>query len=137
MPRPPCILVIDDELVVAERVRAACHEVLPDAQVVSAGSAADASRALSHSVPDLIILDLVLGNDTGYDVIPEVRAVAPHVPIVVMSSHDSESTRYICAQRGAKAFEPKPADAAGYPDLIRRIQPHLRASPVSLGRFHR
>lgn len=129
--------MVDDEQAVAERVCAACREILPEAQVISASSAADAAQLLSRSVPDLIILDLVLGNDTGYDVIPEVRAVAPHVPIIVMSAHDSESTRYICAQRGAKAFEPKPHDEAGYLDLVRRIQVHLRRAPVGLGRFHR
>ncbi|MBA3846638.1 MAG: response regulator [Planctomycetes bacterium] len=129
--------MVDDEQLVAERVRAACREVIPEAQVISASSAADAAHLLSRRMPDLIILDLVLGNDTGYDLIPEVRACAPHVPIIVMSAHDSESTRYICAQRGAKAFEPKPRDEAGYLDLIRRMQPHLRNGPISLGRYHR
>ncbi len=124
-----CILVIDDDPAVAVRIRHACGTQQPGVWIVDASSGADAARIMASSVPDLIVLDLVLANETGFDLISELRALAPQAPIVVLSEHDSQPTRYLCRQRGVNAFEPKPADGE-YQGLVSRLVGYIASGPT-------
>ncbi|HYE05678.1 MAG TPA: response regulator [Planctomycetota bacterium] len=124
-----CILVIDDDPAVGVNIRLACRTQQPGMWVVQADSGADAVRIMATSAPDLIVLDLVLANETGFDLIPEMRALAPEVPIVVLSAHDSQPTRYLCRQRGVNAFEPKPKEG-GYEGLVSRLVGYIASGPT-------
>ncbi len=77
-----CILVIDDDPAVAVRIRHACSTQPPGMWIVDASLGADAMRIMAKNTPDLFVLDLVLANETGFDLILEVRALAPQAPII-------------------------------------------------------
>jgi diguanylate cyclase (GGDEF)-like protein/PAS domain S-box-containing protein len=69
-----------------------------------AGSLADAETYLSGHSVDLVLLDLGLSNPEGLDVVRRVRAVAPRVSIVLLSSLENEARAIQAIQEGAQDY---------------------------------
>lgn len=74
--------------------------------LLTGGDDAGASR------PDLVLLDLDLGESSGLDVLAEMRATPDQrsPPVVVFTSSDDEADVATAYDRGANAFVRKPAD---------------------------
>jgi len=79
------ILVIDDDKAVAATVRAMLEANGYNAFVADGGRAA--LRAVELFAFDAIVVDMVMPEVNGLDVIKIVRADAPDVPIIAMSGH--------------------------------------------------
>lgn len=79
---------------------------------------------VSHSLPDLIVLDLNLPRKNGREVLGEVKAdpVLKHIPVLVLtSSHDEEdiSTAYAL---NANCYIRKPMNLPEYERVMRSIE---------------
>jgi threonine synthase len=85
----PRILIVDD-LASDARVMRRLFEARQRFEVVEAHSGAEALCAIEQACPDLIILDLVLPDTRGEEVLETLRARADtrHVPVVVVSAQD-------------------------------------------------
>jgi CheY-like chemotaxis protein len=80
----PRVLHIDDDSNVLALV---AEELRPTVEVVSASSAEKALQVLATERIDLIVLDISLGQDSGIDLLPELRDVAGNViPVIVFSN---------------------------------------------------
>ncbi len=64
----------------------------------------EAIRRLQGESFDAILLDLSLPDSRGLDTIAQANAVAPHLPIVVMTGLDDESTALEAVRQGAQDF---------------------------------
>lgn len=86
--RRPRILVVDDHPLMREGL----FQLLsgePDFQLCGeADSAAAALAAVERLAPDVVVLDLTLGNDDGLEVVRALHAKYPQVRILVLSMHD-------------------------------------------------
>lgn len=86
--RRPRILVVDDHPLMREGL----FQLLsgePDFQLCGeADSAAAALAAVERLTPDVVVLDLTLGNDDGLEVVRSLHARHPAVRILVLSMHD-------------------------------------------------
>jgi CheY-like chemotaxis protein len=95
------ILIVEDnggvERVLARWCRLIGHET----------TLASASDSWQDTPPDLVLLDLYLGEERGWDVLDRIRAVAPGVPVVVVSGADGREVAEAAAARGA-VWCPKP-----------------------------
>jgi len=81
----PVILVVDDNRMYREAVRRNLEFV--DYEVVEANDKADAVERIRHALPDLIITDLDMKTPTeGLDLIREVKAEYPLMPIILISA---------------------------------------------------
>jgi DNA-binding NarL/FixJ family response regulator len=79
------ILLVDDHEVMRSGLRLLI-ESHPDLQVVSEATAAGTTLiAAQRDQPDVILLDLDLGNENGLDLIPELRKVTPGSRILVLT----------------------------------------------------
>ena len=91
---PIRVLIVDDHAVVRAGLRMLIDQD-PDMKVISVAS--NRSEALAAAVsdpPNIIILDLVLGDEDGLSLLPELRAVAPHSRVLVLTGlRSSESQR--------------------------------------------
>ncbi|MEN9635662.1 MAG: Photosynthetic apparatus regulatory protein RegA [Verrucomicrobiota bacterium] len=99
------ILTIDDESVIRDLLR----EVLTAAgyRVTGVSSAAEAMDAVRASRPDLIITDLQLEESDGFEIIDQLAAVAPSVPIILLTGmlFDHETLNRIVGNKIAAYLE--------------------------------
>lgn len=115
------ILVVDDEpdILLLDRT------VLGRAgyEVVVAASGADAVRTFEREAGTIgaVILDLVLPDRSGGEVFAAIRAIAPHVPVLVASGHDREGVAPEIFQHARTAFLPKPYEPAELVAALRMV----------------
>jgi PAS domain S-box-containing protein len=63
-----------------------------------------ARGALTEGQYDIVLLDLELPDSKGLDTLVGVQELAPHVPIIVLTGHDSEDKAIEAAQAGAQDY---------------------------------
>jgi len=74
---------------------------------------------------DLILLDLMLPERSGFEVLRKLRASGDTTPVILMSARDAESDRVEGLRLGADDFVPKPF---GLGELLARIRARTRAA---------
>lgn len=81
--RPPSVLVGDGEKSVRDTIRAflTAHGY----RVRGASTGREAIRSVRNDMPDVVLLDLVLPRMSGVEVLKELHAMAPEVPVVIMT----------------------------------------------------
>ncbi|HEX2578533.1 MAG TPA: response regulator [Aquihabitans sp.] len=84
----PVILLVDDDPTLGQVV-AACLD-FEGAQVVTAHSVAEARAALDPSLAH-VVLDRRLPDGDGLDLLDDLRATCPDVPVVVFTAYDDPS----------------------------------------------
>jgi two-component system KDP operon response regulator KdpE len=114
------VLVVDDEPAIVRFLRPALAANNYD--VSEAGTAADATRQIASSAPDIVLLDLGLPDRDGKDIIRHVRDWSD-VPIIVLSARDREGEKIDALDLGADDFVNKPF-AVG--ELLARMRTALR-----------
>lgn len=115
------ILVIDDEPPIRRLLRTGL--ATQGYAILEAGNAAATLAALGRDRVDLIILDLGLPDMRGHDLLREIRARKPEVPIVVLSSRDDEGGKVEALDNGADDYITKPF---GMAELLARLRAALR-----------
>ena len=124
------ILIIEDESdlqdVLGYNLRAAGHEV------IAALRGLDGLRLLRERRPDLVLLDLMLPDMPGTEVIKVVRqdAQTRELPVIMLTAKTEEVDRVVGFEIGADDYVTKPFSTR---ELLLRIQAILRrgAKPVS------
>ena len=130
------IVVVEDEPKLAQLL----GRILGGAgyAVTVAGSAADALTAIRQVDPDLIILDLLLPDRRGEDVLAELMTFRPSSRVLVLSSMTQVATRVGVLVSGAVDFLGKPFANA---ELLARVNTRIRspapsqASPATVTRI--
>lgn len=77
-------------------------------QVTPAIDGADAIRLFRQSLPDLICLDIMMPNRSGFEVCRTIRSESPGVPIIFISAKAEELDRLVGFELGADDFIIKP-----------------------------
>jgi len=103
------VLVVDDEILVA----LAAEGVLLDLghEVTVAGGVGEALAAIEAGLrPDLVILDLQLGDGTGEELIGALRARFPLIPVVISTGYalDAEERARLDPSQGPSVVLKKP-----------------------------
>src|SRR5437016_13254842 len=99
------VLVVDDEPPILRFLRTSLVAV--GYRVVTAENAEDALLMIAAEKPDVVVLDLGLPDQSGFDVITEVRKHSP-VPIIVLSARADERSKVEALDLGADDYVAKP-----------------------------
>jgi NtrC-family two-component system response regulator AlgB len=110
---PWAALVIDDDAGVRQSVRLCLESA--GARVLGVATGIAALEALDRAHFDLVFLDLWLGADAGLDLLPEILARQPDLPVIVITAFASIESAVDAVKRGAVDYIPKPFT----PDQIR------------------
>ena len=121
MPPPKKILIVDDEAMIRKAVHLALAK--EGYEVVEAETGGEALRRIELSKPDLILLDIMLPDVSGFDVCRDIRKAGLRVPIIILSAKTEEIDVVVGLEIGADDYLPKPFDLA---ILIARLQGLLR-----------
>jgi two-component system, OmpR family, response regulator RegX3 len=119
------ILLVEDEPAIAEPLAETLTREGFHLEV--AGTAADALDAAARVRPDLILLDLMLPDGSGFDVCREVRRES-QVPIIMLTARGEEADRVIGLELGADDYVVKPFSAR---EVTARVRAVLRRTAVA------
>jgi two-component system nitrogen regulation response regulator GlnG len=119
------VLVCDDDAairtVVREALRRAGHVV------ETAATAADLRRVIRTFRPQVLLTDVVLPDGNGLDMVPELLADHPHMPIIVLSAQNTFTTAMRATEQGAFDYLPKPFDLG---ELVQAVDDALARGPA-------
>ena len=121
------VLVIDDDPQVRTLVsRLLRHEGY---EVVEAAEAGEALRYVDQREPDLVLLDIVMPQVDGIDLLAEIRSRS-NVPVIMLTALGDEADRILGLKSGADDYMVKPFSPG---ELSARIESVLRRSQMSAG----
>lgn len=115
------VLVIDDDAMIRKTVRMTCEREGYSVQEAEMG--AEALARVESFRPDLILLDLMLPDVSGFDVCRDIRRMGSRVPIIILSAKTEEIDVVVGLEIGADDYIVKPFRPR---ELLARIAAHLR-----------
>lgn len=119
------VLIVDDSAMLRRIVREAL-DVL-DFNILEAECAKDALVQLQNNTVDLIILDWVMPEKSGYDFYIELREMEPFssVPVIMLSAEDGRDMMLKAIRAGIRHYVTKPFS---HEDLLARVVQVLKLS---------
>lgn len=129
------VLLVDDHPLILSALQSVIQGLGDDVTVDGAASAAQARAALAADAGyDLVLLDLALGDADGFEVLVELRAAYPALPVVVVSASDRTSDVIRAIDLGAMGFVPKRSSNDMLFDALRMVMSGgLYVPPMMLG----
>jgi two-component system response regulator RegX3 len=121
------ILLIEDETAISEPLAAALGREGFDAVV--AGTAARGLELFESRSPDLVLLDVMLPDGDGRDILRRIRETS-RTPVVMLTARGEEMDRVLGLELGADDYVTKPFSAA---ELAARIRAVLRRAGEAAG----
>jgi two-component system response regulator RegX3 len=116
------ILMVEDEQSITVPLSEALAREGFDTEV--AGTVAEALELAGRVAPDLVLLDVMLPDGSGYDVCRELRRES-RVPIIMLTARGEETDRVVGLELGADDYIVKPFSAR---EVAARIRAVLRRS---------
>ena len=114
------VLLVDDHALIRQGLRRA-FEATEDLEVVGeAGSVAEALVLERTHAPDVLVVDVNLGDGSGIDVVRAVRQARPEAGLVVLTMYDGDEHLFAALEAGASAFVLKQAPASDVVEAARR-----------------
>ena len=121
------ILVVEDESAIAESIEFVLRR--EGFEVAVAGTLREAREKLAgrtpsggSTPPDLVVMDLMLPDGSGFDFLREIRAHG-EIPIIVVTSRDEEPDRIAGLESGADDYVTKPFSPR---EIVARVRAVLR-----------
>src|ERR1700728_534394 len=123
------ILIVDDE----PKIRSFIGRALTAAGYATefAASGAEALRSCAAARYDLVILDLVIGDMDGRQVLGELLSARPDQAVIVLSCVADVPAKVDLLERGAQDYLTKPFSLA---ELLARVRVRLRGEVIRAGR---
>ncbi len=118
----PKIWVIDDD----RSIRWVLEKALKaeNIEVRSFDEAGPALKALQRQEPDALITDIRMPGMSGLELLSELRAGYPDLPVIIMTAHSDLDSAVSAYQGGAFEYLPKPFDVDEAMDLVHRAVSH-------------
>ena len=137
----PSLLIVDDDLMIRKTMTRILKKEGYGVKSVSSGKEVFKGELLAST--DVILLDLQLGKESGFDVLEKVRELAPNVVVIVVTGYGDVSSAVEAMRKGAYQFIEKPASSKTIIDIIKRVtfdtelpdeEEKLQSINISLGK---
>jgi DNA-binding response OmpR family regulator len=130
--RPLRVLVIDDDAPIQHVL--VDYLVERNMRVASALQRQDVNRYFSAGEPDIVLLDIRLGQEDSFEMLREIRSRSD-VPVIITTGHcRDEIDRVVGLELGADDYVTKPF---GLRELVARIHAVLRRQETARSRYQR
>jgi two-component system nitrate/nitrite response regulator NarL len=107
---PIRILIIDDQPVVRAGIRLIIKSNTAMTVVGEAGNSAEGLALASGEQPDVILLDLDLGEENGLDLLPRLRSAAPKAKVLILTGMHAVELHRRAVRTGAMGVVLKEKD---------------------------
>jgi two-component system OmpR family response regulator len=115
------LLVVDDEETILELLSGSLR--FAGFEVMTAANGTEALRAAAASQPDLVLLDVMMPEGDGFEVVRRMRSSGPGVPVIFLSARDGVRDRVAGLALGADDYVTKPFSLD---EVLERIRAVLR-----------
>jgi two-component system OmpR family response regulator len=124
------LLVVEDDPGIAELLSTALS--FAGFEVRTAATAAEALREVAARQPDLIVLDIMLPDSDGFDVLRRIRGQSSRLPVLFLSARDTVADRVAGLTLGAADYVVKPFSMD---EVLARIRAVLRRGSAGDGQL--
>jgi len=128
------VLVVDDEPMVLEVVTSYLER--DGYSVATASSGREALAAMERQKPDLVVLDVMLPEIDGFDLLGRIRR-SSDMPVILLTARTDEPDRVLGLELGADDYVVKPFSprelAARVRSVLRRTAPRKPAEALEFG----
>lgn len=121
MPGNARVLIVDDHPIIRQGMAALLAGVAGFAPIDQASSGEEALTQARRDRPDVVLLDLSLGAESGLDVLRRLQALDRSIPVLVMSMHDESLHAERALRAGAVGYVMKHEATETVIDAIRRV----------------
>ncbi len=131
------ILLIDDHTLFREALLHVLNQLNEQVLVLEATDALEATQIISHSQNlDLVLLDIDLPGVDGLTALPDLRELAPTVPIVVLSGSENALDVQRALDNGSVGYIPKSCSSHEMLNALRMVlQGDIFVPPKLLGKL--
>jgi two-component system OmpR family response regulator len=123
---PINVLVVDDESVLAEMVSMALR--YEGWTISTAGDGSSAIAAARAQRPDVVVLDVMLPDMSGLDVLHKLREENPQLPVLLLTAKDAVEDRIAGLTAGGDDYVTKPFSIE---EVVLRLRALLRRTGVT------
>ncbi|HXR06459.1 MAG TPA: sigma-54 dependent transcriptional regulator [Candidatus Acidoferrum sp.] len=118
------VMVVDD----TEGIRDLLSAILQREgyEAILKSSAAELTASFNQPQPDIILLDLVLPDGDGLDLLPQIKKQWPDTEVIVLTGHATFDAAVEATKRGAYHFQNKPFDTKTLLLSVQRALEHKR-----------
>jgi len=115
------VCVVDDHAVVREGLKRIIAENPGMAVTAEAGDGHEALRIIQSQPCDVVLLDITMPNKSGLDVLKELHANTPRLPVLVLSMHAEDQYAVRVLRAGAAGYLTKESAPAKLVQAIRKV----------------
>jgi two-component system nitrogen regulation response regulator GlnG len=124
------VLVVDDDRGIPLLLREAFRD--SDVEIKSAATATAGLEMVAHEHPDLVLLDVMLPDMSGFEVLQEIKRLDSKLPVIFITASNTSDTAIEAVKGGAYDYLVKPLDLAGVRTLVERALEVRRMMHVSV-----
>jgi len=117
----PRVLVVDDEAGVRESLRMVLRD---ECELSLAGSVGEALASIGEDPPDLVLLDLVMPERSGFELLSELRSRPDAPAVVVLTGTTAVATAVEAMKQGAADYVTKPFEVEALRIKVRQLLEH-------------
>jgi two-component system nitrogen regulation response regulator GlnG len=134
-PSPLEVWIVDDDA----SIRWVLERALKQAGLspITFEDADSAMAALRRGEPDVLVTDIRMPGKSGLDLLDDVRARKPKLPVIVMTAHSDLESAVAAYQGGAFEYLPKPFDIDQAVELVRRAATQQKTAVESASESRR
>ncbi|TWE07247.1 winged helix family two component transcriptional regulator [Pseudomonas sp. AG1028] len=129
------LLLIDDDVELCDLL--ASWLTQEGFQVTACHDGQGARQALAQSAPDAVVLDVMLPDGSGLELLKQLRSEHPNLPVLMLSARGEPLDRILGLELGADDYLAKPCDprelTARLRAVLRRSLPPAASSQIELG----
>ena len=120
MPESISVMLVDDHAMVRQGVKAFLA-TQPDISVVGeAGSGEEAVRLAAETIPDVILMDLIMPDMDGVEATRRVKRISPRSQVVVLTSYHEDENIFPALKAGALSYILKDLSAEDLASAVRK-----------------
>ncbi len=123
------VLIVDDHAVVRRGVVQILTDAFPRVEIGEVDSGQGVLKAVKKEPWDLVVLDINLPDRKGLEVLQEIKATNPSLPVMVLSLHPEEQYALRALKAGASAYLTKQSA----PDELVRAVKHVMGGRIFVG----
>ena len=115
------ILIADDSIQIRDRLKETLHEMPEVEGVCEAGTGREALSLIRKINPDVVLLDIVMPDGNGLQVLETMKELGTSSKIVVMTNHAYPQLAKRCVRAGARYFLDKSNEFGKIPEVIQSL----------------